>query len=67
MARKLKRVKTPVRIVTLREQMVDLILDFAGDEIESVQDAIQLAIETEEELLVRLRNLIEYYKYEAER
>ena len=67
MARKLKRVKTPARVVTLREQMVDLVLDFAGDEIESVQDAIQLAIETEEELLVRLRNLIEYYKYEAER
>ena len=55
------------RKITTRERLVDIVIEYAGDEFETVSDALELAKETEDELLGRVENILEYYKQEAER
>lgn len=42
--------------------MVIAIVELAGDEIETVQDAIDIAMETDEQLVNRLIGIALYYK-----
>lgn len=55
------------REITIRERLVDIIIEYAGDEFETINDALEIAKETEDELLNRLESILEYYKVEAER
>jgi hypothetical protein len=52
--------------MTAREKLVDAIIDLAGDEFESRQDFIELAKESEEQLVERLVHIAHYYKQETE-
>jgi hypothetical protein len=47
----------------LRELLVNTIIENASDEMEDYQDYIQLAIESEEELVKRVINILEYYRH----
>lgn len=46
----------------MREKLIDAILNYASDEFENKYDVIQLAKESEEQLLDRLINILEWYK-----
>jgi hypothetical protein len=48
---------------SLRELLVNTIIENASDEMENYDDYIQLAIESEEELVKRVINLLEYYRH----
>lgn len=48
-------------VETIREKLVNNILYYAGDEFETKNDITQLAIESEEELVDRLINILDYY------
>ncbi len=52
--------------MSTREKLVDAIIDLAGDEFQSRHDLIQLAKETEEQLVERLVHIAHYYKEETE-
>lgn len=54
------------RELTTRELLIDIVIEYAGDEFENIQDALKLAKETEQELINRIENILEYYKQEAE-
>jgi len=45
----------------MREKLVHAIIEYAGDELD-YSDIKSLAIESEEELVDRLINILEYYK-----
>jgi flagellar biosynthesis chaperone FliJ len=47
-----------------RNKLIDFILDFASDEIESVKDALKLARMTNQELKENIKSIKEYYKRE---
>lgn len=47
-----------------RQNVIDTIIDLAGDEFETPQDFIQLARETPEELVNRLIGIACYYRDE---
>jgi len=47
-----------------RNKLIDFILDFAGDEIETTNDALKLARMTNEELKEDIKSIKEYYKRE---
>jgi chemotaxis regulatin CheY-phosphate phosphatase CheZ len=47
---------------SLRELLVNTIIENASDEMEDHQDYIQLAIESEEELVKRVINILEFYR-----
>lgn len=49
---------------TIREKLVDAIVEFGGDEIESVTEAIQLAKKSDDELVDVLINLLIFYHNE---
>ena len=49
--------KNPKRI-----EMIDLILTYAGDELETKNDFIKLAKMTDSELIENLSNISEFYK-----
>ena len=49
----------------LREEIIDTILEYAGDEFETKEDLINLAKEPIESLVRRLIDLIEYYHEQA--
>ena len=51
---------------SLRELLVNTIIENASDEMEDYQDYIQLAIESEEELVKRVINILEYYRSQTE-
>jgi hypothetical protein len=46
---------------TMREKLVGNILYYAGDEFETTDDVTELAMESEEELIDRLINILDYY------
>lgn len=46
--------------------MVMAIMKLAGDEIESIEDAIKIATETDEQLISRLISIAYYYKHKTE-
>ncbi len=50
---------------TSRELLIDSIIELAGDELESTQSLIELAKDTEKDLILRLINIAEYYKNES--
>lgn len=47
--------------------MVRAIMELAGDEIENVEDAMKIAMETEWQLVNRLIGIALYYKNETEK
>ena len=51
---------------SLRELLVNTIIENASDEMEDHVDYIQLAIESEEELVRRVINILDYYRNDNE-
>jgi DNA polymerase III delta prime subunit len=47
---------------SLRELLVNTIIENASDEMENNEDYVQLAIESEEELVKRVINILEFYR-----
>ncbi len=47
---------------TMRQKLIDVIFDMAGDEIETVQDAKKFAAMSDEQLVDEVINLAEYYR-----
>lgn len=45
----------------MREKLIDAILDLASDEFEDTKELIELAKESEEQLLDRLIHIAKYY------
>jgi hypothetical protein len=60
-AAKRRTVSTSPELVTTRGKLVGNILYYAGDEFETTDDITELAMESEEELVDRLINLLDYY------
>jgi hypothetical protein len=50
---------------TLREKLIDVIIDMAGDEIETPQDVWKFAKMTEEQLADEVINIAQYYRNQA--
>jgi hypothetical protein len=48
-----------------RKELIDFIMEYAGDEIESINDALKIAKMTDKELKDDIDNIIEYYKKRA--
>jgi len=51
----------PVTNPTLREKLIKNILFYAGDELEDRDSLVELAIQSEEELIDRVINILDYY------
>jgi hypothetical protein len=51
---------------SVRELLIDAIVDLGGDEIESVSDALKLAKMDARELVEQLISIAEYYKNESD-
>lgn len=49
-----------------RRLMLMAIMKLAGDEIESIEDAMKIAMETDEQLVSRLISIAYYYKNKTE-
>ena len=47
-----------------RNKLIDFIIEFAGDEIETINDALKIARMTNEELKEDIKSIKEYYKRE---
>ena len=60
-AAKKRIVNTSPELVTTRAKLVGNILYYSGDEFETTDDITELAMESEEELVDRLINLLDYY------
>jgi hypothetical protein len=56
--------KYKVKVKNPRKEMIDFIMEYAGDEIESINDALKIAKMTDKELKDDIDNIIEYYKRE---
>ena len=52
--------------VTLREKLIDNIIYYSGNDYESKKDYLDLAKESEEELIDRLIDILDYYHDEAQ-
>ncbi len=50
---------------TLREKLIDVIIDMAGDEIETPQDVWKFAKMTEEQLADEVINIAQYYRNQS--
>jgi hypothetical protein len=50
---------------TLREKLIDAIVDMAGDEIETPQDMIKFAKMSDEQLADEVINIAEYYRNQS--
>jgi len=63
MKKKEKKGKTisASELVTTRAKLVGNILYYAGDEFETTDDITDLAMESEEELVDRLIDILDYY------
>ena len=53
-----------MKVKNSRKEMIDFIMEYAGDEIESINDALKIAKMTDKELKDDIDNIIEYYKRE---
>lgn len=51
----------PVTHLTIREKLVGNILYYSGEEYEDRQSLIDLCMESEEQLVDRLLNILDYY------
>lgn len=51
----------PVTHLTMREKLIGNILHYAADELEDRESIIDLAMESEEQLVDRLLNILDYY------
>ena len=51
---------------SLRELLVNTIIENASDEMENNDDYIQLAMESEEDLVYRVIRILEYYRSQTE-
>lgn len=51
----------PVTPPTLREKLIKNIIYYAGDELEDRDSIVELAIQSEEELIDTLINILDYY------
>lgn len=51
----------PVPSSTLREKLIKNIIYYAGDELEDRDSIVELAIQSEEELIDRLIHILDYY------
>ena len=49
---------------TLRPRLINFIMTYAGDEIQTIDDALKLAKMSNKELLKDIQNIQEYYKRE---
>ena len=47
-----------------RNELIDFIINFASDEIETINDALKLARMTNQELKEDIKSIKEYYKRE---
>ena len=47
-----------------RNKLIDFILEFAGDEVETINDALKIARMTNQELKEDIKSIKEYYKRE---
>jgi predicted Zn-ribbon and HTH transcriptional regulator len=50
---------------TIREKIIDAIIDLASDEAETVQDVWKYAKMSKEQLICELINIAQYYKNEC--
>jgi hypothetical protein len=50
-----------------RKLMVRAIMELAGDELETIEDAMQIAMETDQQLVNRLIGIALYYKNECDK
>jgi hypothetical protein len=46
---------------TIREKLIDAIMEYGGDEIESVTEAIGIAKKSDEELVDVVINILKFY------
>lgn len=51
----------PTKNKTIRETLIDAIIEFANDELEDRKDLIELAKESDEQLIFRLISICRYY------
>jgi hypothetical protein len=52
-----------LKLNKMREKLINLIMSYAGDEL-IMADVIDIAKESEEELLDRVANILDYYVHE---
>jgi hypothetical protein len=50
---------------TMREKLIDAIVDMAGDEIETPQDMVKYAKMSDEQLVDEVINIAEYYRNQS--
>ena len=50
---------------TLRERLIDAIMDMAGDEIETPQDVVKFAKMSDEQLADEVINIAQYYRNQS--
>lgn len=62
---KKKSKKTEFVVESTRKKLINNILYYAGDEFESVDSVVELALESEDQLINRLIRIIDYYYDEA--
>jgi hypothetical protein len=60
-----KRKPKPV-VKSTREKLIDNILYYAGDEFESRDSVVELALESEDQLVDRLIGILDYYYDQAD-
>ena len=60
-----KRKTTPV-VKSTREKLIDNILYYADDEFESRDSVVELALESEDQLVDRLIGILDYYYDKAD-
>lgn len=51
---------------SIRHKLIDNIMFYSGDEYESKQDLLELAKESDEQLIDRLINILSYYHERSE-
>jgi hypothetical protein len=59
--KKKRKVFNEDNYVTTRQKLVTNILYYAGDEFENTEDLTELAMESDEQLVDRLINILDYY------
>jgi hypothetical protein len=55
-----------IREISIRERLLDIIIEHSEDEFETVKDALVLAKENDHELLDRVESILEYYNDNAQ-
>ena len=50
--------------ITQRKRLINFLLNYAGDEIQTIEDVLKLATMSNKELIKDIQNIKEYYKRE---